>query len=107
MWTDYPFVELGDLAGQRAPIRPCVLLRYDGSKYCDVKVHGRVFNIKRGYIYLEEGRCGEARCISHVAACLYTHDPAQVLKALLRKVHQHARYIHGRAYLKLRKSFSQ
>jgi hypothetical protein len=58
-WTDYPITELGDEPGKIAPIRECTVLNYDGNKYCDVRVDGVLKQIKRAYIYIEEGRVGE------------------------------------------------
>ena len=63
-YTDYPFTELGDVAGQLAPIRSCIVVGYDGNKYCTVVVGKLETKIKAGYIYTEAGRCGEVPCIS-------------------------------------------
>lgn len=60
-YTDYPFGELGDAPGELAPVRHCVVLAYDGNKYCLVKVGGRVAEVKSGYLYLTPSRCGSAR----------------------------------------------
>ena len=64
-WTDYPFVELGDIAGQKAPIREVVVLDYDGNKYCTVIVEGIESSVKSGYLYVVPGRCGEVPCLTH------------------------------------------
>lgn len=60
-WTDYPIVELGDIAGQEAPIRQVTVLSYDGDKYCCVKVPGLEFTeeIKAGYLYTRPSRAGK------------------------------------------------
>ena len=50
-FTDYPFEELGDTLGKRAPTRPCEVLSWDGNKYCRVRVLGHEAEIKVGYIY--------------------------------------------------------
>jgi hypothetical protein len=59
-WTDYPFEELGDTPGQKAPIRRCTPLSSDGNKYVRVLVEGVEAEIKFGYIYTLPGRCGVA-----------------------------------------------
>jgi hypothetical protein len=64
LFTDYPIIELGDEEFIEAPIRECQLLSYDGDKYCYVTVQGVKKEIKRYYIYLQKGRCGEVDCIS-------------------------------------------
>jgi hypothetical protein len=58
-WTDYPFIQLGDIAYQEAPIREIEVLSYDGDKYCRIIVCGIHEEIKSGYIYQEPGRCRE------------------------------------------------
>lgn len=62
-YTDYPILELGDLAYEIAPIRECEVLSYDGDKYCRVVVGGIETEIKRGYLYIEAGRCGQVKNI--------------------------------------------
>lgn len=64
-WTDYPILELGDEGGKIAPIRVIEVLSYDRNKYCWIRVLGTdvLENIKAGYIYKEEGRCGEVECV--------------------------------------------
>jgi hypothetical protein len=64
-YTDYPFVELGDEPGKKAPIREVSLIGFDGDKYVDVLVEGKVSSTKYGYIYMEPKRCGETPCVSH------------------------------------------
>lgn len=64
LYTDYPFVELGDTPGQIAPIRKVLPLNYDGDKYCDVFVEGIYSTIKAGYIYTKYGRSGEVPAFS-------------------------------------------
>lgn len=58
-YTDYPLVGLGDVAGEKAPIRKVVPISYDGDKYVDVVFEGRQFQFKAGYLYSMIGRCGE------------------------------------------------
>lgn len=50
-FTDYPFEELGDTLGKRAPMRPCKVLSWDTNKYCRILVGGHESEIKSGYIY--------------------------------------------------------
>jgi hypothetical protein len=58
-WTDYPFPQLGDVALSKAPIRQVEVLRYDGDKYCDVRVAGVQASVKAGYLYSRPGWSGE------------------------------------------------
>ncbi len=58
-YTDYPFLELGDKCSQEAPIREVYLIGYDGDKYVDILVEGRVSSVKYGYLYREAKRFGE------------------------------------------------
>lgn len=55
-FTDYPVKELGDVADQEAPVRSCLILSWDGNKYCDVLVGGVVVSFKAGYLYTRETR---------------------------------------------------
>lgn len=59
LWTDYPFVELGDEPNKEAPIREAKLISYDGDKYVDCVVDGVEVSFKAGYLYMERGRCDE------------------------------------------------
>ena len=52
-YTDYPFVELGDKPGEKAPTRKVRIIRYDGNKYVDILVGGILTSVKCGYIYKE------------------------------------------------------
>jgi len=63
-WTDYPIVELGDVPNTDAPIRECEVIGFDGDKYADVIVGGVKTSFKAGYLYKEQGRCGEVPRIS-------------------------------------------
>lgn len=58
-YTDYPFVELGDISGEIAPIREIEVISYDFDKYCKIRVNGIDSEIKLGYIYQQPGRVGE------------------------------------------------
>jgi len=64
-WTDYPILELGDIGGEKAPIRECKPLSYDGNKYCRVEVGKIKTEFKSGYIYTEKGRSGSVPVINH------------------------------------------
>lgn len=59
LWTDYPFVELGDEPGQPAPIRAAKLLGWDGDKYVRIQCGDLQTSIKAGYLYMAPGRCGD------------------------------------------------
>lgn len=63
-WTDYPFTWLGDIAGQKAPVREIEVLSYDDDKYCKIKVGDGEDEIKSGYIYQHAGRLGEVPTIT-------------------------------------------
>ena len=58
-FTDYPILELGDKPNQKAPVRECEVLSYDGDKYCKIRVAGCFDEVKTGYLYAEKGRYGE------------------------------------------------
>jgi hypothetical protein len=62
-YTDYPFSELGDEPYKEAPIRECVVIRFDGDKYCDIEIEGKKLSVKYGYLYNSPGRCGEVKHI--------------------------------------------
>ena len=64
-WADYPMLELGDIACQKAPIRHVRALHYDGNKYVAVQTEcGHIEEIKRGYLYGKPGRCGTVPVIN-------------------------------------------
>lgn len=60
-WTDYPFKRLGDESP--APVRECKVIRFDGDKYVTIVVEGAEETIKRCYVYIAPGRCGEVPSI--------------------------------------------
>lgn len=68
-FTDYPFTELGDISGEEAPIRSCVVTSYDGDKYCKIVVGGFDAEVKSGYLYKTAGRHGEVECIDASELC--------------------------------------
>lgn len=52
VYTGYPFEELGDAAGKRAPIRQVKFVSYDGNKYADVILENGVkTDLKMGYLF--------------------------------------------------------
>lgn len=55
-WTDYPIERLCDKPGERAPVRACRIISYDGDKYVRIVIGGVEESIKRGYIYRKRGR---------------------------------------------------
>ena len=78
-FTDYPFTELNDVAGKKAPIRQVKILTYDWNKYCNVLVLfkdedgdlcGHLDSVKSGYIYKREVRLDDA----DDARDFFTHD---------------------------------
>lgn len=71
-WTDYPFVELGDVAGKTAPIRHVRVISFDNNKYARVSLIGtggvdrwdvECF-VKAGYLYSKPGRLGDVKQVS-------------------------------------------
>lgn len=62
-WTDYPFRELGDTPGKRAPIRHVNVISYDGNKYINLSFpdNGFILSMKAGYLYRKPGRLGEVK----------------------------------------------
>ncbi len=63
-FTDYPFTFLGDIEGEKAPVRKCEVTSYDGNKYCKIVVCGEESEVKAGYLYKEAGRCGDVPTIN-------------------------------------------
>lgn len=63
-YTDYPILELGDIAGEEAPIRQVKVLYYDQDKRCKILVEGIETHVKHGYLYKTPGRCGEVESIN-------------------------------------------
>lgn len=65
-WTDYPFIELGDTPGQKAPIRHVNVIRYDGNKYVTVSFEncGDWLSMKACYLYRQCGRLGQVKQIN-------------------------------------------
>jgi hypothetical protein len=59
LYTDYPFIDFGDIPGKKAPIRKVMPMSYDGNKYVKVLVDGVYSEIKSCYIYTKYGRCGD------------------------------------------------
>jgi hypothetical protein len=63
-YTDYPFVSLGDTAGQLAPVREIEVVKFDGNKYVKIIVDGVQEEIKYGYIYQTPGRFGDVKMVA-------------------------------------------
>ena len=65
-WTDYPFVELGDIPHKPAPIRHVLVLSYDQDKCAKIYVEGYdlVTEVKCGYLYRKPGRYWNVKLIS-------------------------------------------
>jgi hypothetical protein len=64
-FTDYPFVELGDIPHQKAPIRAVKVIAYDGDKYVQILLPSNTFSeVKRCYCYIEPKRLENATAIS-------------------------------------------
>ena len=71
LYTDYPFISLGDRPGVEAPIREVEIERYDGNKYCLVRVGGLTGQeVKAGYIYTASGRLGTVPSILDDLVCI-------------------------------------
>ena len=65
-FTDYPFTELGDEYGSRAPVRKVNVVDYDGDKYATVQFPetGHRLQVKIGYLYSHRGRLGQVKQIN-------------------------------------------
>lgn len=65
-WTDYPFVELGDVPRQKAPLRQVLVISYDGNKYATLSTvaDGRNLSVKWGYLYRHRGRLGQVKTVN-------------------------------------------
>lgn len=65
-WTDYPFIELGDIPYKPAPIRHVLVLSYDQNKYAKIYVEGHdlVTEVKWGYLFGQAGRLGKVKQIN-------------------------------------------
>lgn len=50
MFTDYPFIDLGDKPHSVVQIRECRVVSYDGDKYCVVDINGKQLEVKAGYL---------------------------------------------------------
>lgn len=65
-WTDYPFLELGDISGKKAQIRHVNVVAFDGNKYATVSVIGgqSVLSVKACYLYRHAGRSGHVKNVN-------------------------------------------
>ena len=64
VFTDYPVIQLGDTAGEEAPVREADVISYDRDKYCEIIVEGIALCIKAGYLYTEKGKYGTVPAVS-------------------------------------------
>lgn len=64
-WTGYPFAELGDPAGKKAPIREVEVISYDQNKYVLVRLPAenghpeQEAEVKAGYLFWTFEECYE------------------------------------------------
>jgi hypothetical protein len=71
LYTDYPFVELGDAPGEPAPVREIQrVVSYDGNKYCEVLIDGMRLSLKAGYLYPDKPEPGTQPKGASIAALL-------------------------------------
>ncbi|WP_415913353.1 hypothetical protein [Neptuniibacter sp. QD37_11] len=59
IYTDYPFVELGDTPGETAPVRRVQLLAFDGNKYARILAEGKEVEVKYSYLYATRSHAAE------------------------------------------------
>jgi hypothetical protein len=86
VYTDYPFIELGDVAGEVAPIRKAQLLSYDWNKYCLVKVEGQELEVKSGYLYMLPNRYNENSSYANPVRLMLSNKDYALLQHENRKV---------------------
>jgi hypothetical protein len=65
LYTDYPFVELGDIPNQLAPVRQVEFIHYDNDKYVDIIVEGKLLSVKLGYLYPVAQRFDDGKSVSY------------------------------------------
>lgn len=58
LYTDMPFLELGDIPNTVAPVREVDAVSYDGDKYVRVLFNYKLLELKSGFLYLIPGRYG-------------------------------------------------
>lgn len=54
MYTNYPFIELGDKPHSVIPFRQCLVKSYDNDKYCEIEINGKRLSVKAGYLQFTE-----------------------------------------------------
>jgi hypothetical protein len=62
-FTDYPFVELGDIPFSDADIREIDVISFDSNKYCKINYQNQPLEVKCCYLYTKPGRSGQVPCI--------------------------------------------
>jgi hypothetical protein len=60
--------QLGDTTGILAPIRRCVVVSYDGDRYCEIEIGEQPvrLHVNRVFLYSDEKRYGEAKAIQRL-----------------------------------------
>lgn len=63
VYTDYPFLDLGDIPNKEAPIRKMKLIAYDGDKYVKLlhEETGKILEVKSGYVYKDSVRVRDSK----------------------------------------------
>jgi hypothetical protein len=52
LWTDYPFMDLGETKNINSGWKPVTFVQYDGNKYAYIKLsNGVIVSIKIGYLF--------------------------------------------------------
>lgn len=89
LYTDYPFIELGDTPQEIAPVREVQLVSYDQNKYCVIVVEGVQTEIKAGYIYTQRGRLGDVPTIDPTDPKYYQNNKPQFVVSVAEMVESH------------------
>lgn len=81
-FTDYPFSDVGDVPGEKAPIRLCWIVGWDRNKYATIQVVGieHLQQVKYGYIYKAPGRLGEVESYTVAELDELLRDNCEVCK---------------------------
>lgn len=93
-FTDYPLLAFGDKPGEKAPVRECWVLSYDGGKYVTLyleqdNVH-HVDQVKIGYVYRTQERGGVAKMVDRWKLRDSRNKPAwRLLKRRYTKTEYH------------------
>lgn len=73
-FTDNPFVELGDTPHQPAPIPKVEFVKFDGDKWCKVKIEGKIGNVKYFYLYKTENDLMNRNHVTFDEICCVSYD---------------------------------